>query len=140
MKTIVLHIFPDLDAITCAWLLSRYLPEWDEADVVFTPQQKDWNSIKPDSNPAIINIATPSPITGRNLSGSDLSSIISDGSTGNEVLFNKSFDKINKTLERLNDHIEAGITTKLYAYGTGSVTEAMEKAANFYKSVYKTKK
>jgi hypothetical protein len=91
-------------------------------------------------NPAIINIATPSPIPGRNLPGSDLSSIISDGSPGNEVLFNKSFDKINKTLERLNDHIEAGITTRLYAYGTGSVTEALEKAANFYKSVYKTKK
>jgi len=54
MKTIVLHIFPDLDAITCAWLLSRYLPEWDEADVVFTPQQKDWNSIKPDSNPDVL--------------------------------------------------------------------------------------
>ncbi len=54
MKTIVLHIFPDLDAITSAWLLTRYLPEWEEAEVVFTPQQQNWNNVIPDSNPDIL--------------------------------------------------------------------------------------
>ena len=54
MKTIVLHIFPDLDAITCAWLLTRYLPDWEDAEVVFTPQQKNWNNVVPDSNPDIL--------------------------------------------------------------------------------------
>jgi len=54
MKTIVTHIFPDLDAITSAWLLTRYLPEWEDAEIVFTPQQKNWNNVVPDSNPDIL--------------------------------------------------------------------------------------
>ena len=54
MKTIVIHIFPDLDAITGAWLITRYLPEWEEAEIVFTPQQKNWNNVVPDSNPDIL--------------------------------------------------------------------------------------
>jgi len=54
MKTIVIHIFPDLDAITSAWLLTRFLPGWEEAEIVFTPQQKNWNNVVPDSNPDIL--------------------------------------------------------------------------------------
>jgi hypothetical protein len=54
MKTIVIHIFPDLDAITSAWLITRYLPEWENAEIVFTPQQKNWNNVVPDSNPDIL--------------------------------------------------------------------------------------
>ena len=54
MKTIVIHICPDLDAITSAWLLTRYLPEWEEAEIVFTPQQKNWNNVIPDSNPDVL--------------------------------------------------------------------------------------
>jgi hypothetical protein len=54
MKTIVTHIFPDLDAITSVWLLTRYLPGWDEAEIVFTPQQEDWNHVKPDSDPEVL--------------------------------------------------------------------------------------
>jgi len=54
MKTIVLHIFPDLDAITSSWLLTRYLPDWEEAEVVFTPQQKNWNNVVPDSDPDVL--------------------------------------------------------------------------------------
>jgi len=54
MKTIVTHIFPDLDAIASAWLITRYLPEWEDAEIVFTPQQKNWNNVVPDSNPDIL--------------------------------------------------------------------------------------
>jgi hypothetical protein len=54
MKTIVTHIFPDLDAITSAWLLTRFLPDWEEAEIAFTPQQKNWNNIVPDSDPNIL--------------------------------------------------------------------------------------
>jgi len=54
MKTIVLHICPDLDAITSSWLLMRYLPEWEDAEVVFTPQQKNWNNVVPDSDPDVL--------------------------------------------------------------------------------------
>jgi len=54
MKTIVLHIFPDLDAITSGWLLTRYLPDWEEAEIVFTPQQQNWKDITPDSDPNVL--------------------------------------------------------------------------------------
>lgn len=54
MKTIVTHIFPDLDAITSAWLITRFLPKWEEAEIAFTPQQKNWNDIAPDSNPNVL--------------------------------------------------------------------------------------
>jgi len=54
MKTIVTHIFPDLDAITSAWLLTRYLPEWENAEIMFVPQQEKWNNIVPDSNPDVL--------------------------------------------------------------------------------------
>ena len=54
MKTIVTHIFPDLDAITSAWLITRYLPEWEGAEIVFVPQQQNWNNIVPDSNPDVL--------------------------------------------------------------------------------------
>lgn len=54
MKTVVIHIFPDLDAITSAWLLTRFLPDWEEAEIVFTPQQKNWNNVVPDSDPDVL--------------------------------------------------------------------------------------
>lgn len=54
MKTIVTHISPDLDAIASTWLIRRYLPGWEDADMAFTPQQEDWNDIKPDSNPEVL--------------------------------------------------------------------------------------
>jgi len=53
-KTIVTHICPDLDAITSSWLITRFLPDWEEAEIVFTPQQKNWNNIVPDSDPDIL--------------------------------------------------------------------------------------
>lgn len=37
MKVIATHCSPDWDAITSVWLLKRYLPGWNEADVQFVP-------------------------------------------------------------------------------------------------------
>ena len=37
MKTIITHLNPDLDAMSSVWLLKRFLPGWDEADVKFIP-------------------------------------------------------------------------------------------------------
>lgn len=54
MKTIVTHISPDLDAIASTWLIRRFLPGWEEADMAFTPQQEDWNGVRPDSDPDIL--------------------------------------------------------------------------------------
>ncbi|RJQ36277.1 hypothetical protein C4559_05245 [Candidatus Microgenomates bacterium] len=35
MKTIVTHASPDLDAITSVWLIKRFLPGWEDAQVEF---------------------------------------------------------------------------------------------------------
>lgn len=58
MNTIVTHIFPDLDAITSTWLLVRFMPGFEDATIAFTPQQKDWNGVKPDSDPTIVYVDT----------------------------------------------------------------------------------
>jgi len=58
MKTIVTHLSPDLDAITSCWLIRRFMPGWDEAGIVFVPQQTLWNEVKPDSDPDILYVDT----------------------------------------------------------------------------------
>lgn len=37
MKIIVAHNAPDLDAVTSVWLLKRFLPGWEKADLEFVP-------------------------------------------------------------------------------------------------------
>ncbi len=37
MKIIVTHMSPDLDAITSVWVLKRFLPGWEKADIEFVP-------------------------------------------------------------------------------------------------------
>lgn len=37
MKTIVTHLNPDLDAICSVWLILRFLPGWEDAEVKFVP-------------------------------------------------------------------------------------------------------
>lgn len=37
MKTIVTHNSPDLDAVTSSWLIKRFLPGWEDAEVVTVP-------------------------------------------------------------------------------------------------------
>ena len=58
MKTIVTHLSVDLDCIAATWLVKRFFPEWDEADIVFTPQQVNWEEVVPDSNPNILYLDT----------------------------------------------------------------------------------
>ena len=35
MKKIVTHINPDLDAVASVWLIKRFLPDWEEAEIGF---------------------------------------------------------------------------------------------------------
>lgn len=37
MKIVVTHASPDLDAITSVWLIKKFLPGWNEAEVQFVP-------------------------------------------------------------------------------------------------------
>lgn len=58
MKTIVTHIGPDLDAITSAWLVKTFLPEWEEAEIAFVPAGTTLNKQEPDVNPDILHVDT----------------------------------------------------------------------------------
>lgn len=58
MKTIVVHIGPDLDAITSAWIIKTFWPGWEEASFAFVPAGTTLNSASPDENPDIIHTDT----------------------------------------------------------------------------------
>ncbi|MBI3379295.1 DHH family phosphoesterase [Candidatus Gottesmanbacteria bacterium] len=58
MKTIVTHIAPDVDAVTSVWLLKRFLPGWEKADVDFVPAGKTLNNEIVDSDPEILHVDT----------------------------------------------------------------------------------
>jgi hypothetical protein len=59
MKIIVTHMSPDWDAITSVWLIKKFLPGWQEADVKFVPagqryKYQDLRSKKQDDDPVEI--------------------------------------------------------------------------------------
>lgn len=58
MKTIVTHISVDLDASASVWLILRYLPDWNEADLKFVSAGTTLNSMQPDADPDIIHVDT----------------------------------------------------------------------------------
>lgn len=58
MKTIVTHFAPDVDAVASVWLLKRFLPGWDEAEVAFCPAGKTLKNMVVDSDPDIMHVDT----------------------------------------------------------------------------------
>jgi len=46
MKNIVTHTAPDMDAITSAWILKRFLPGWDKAEIDFVPAGSKYKNKK----------------------------------------------------------------------------------------------
>ena len=58
MKIIVTHFSPDLDAITSIWLIKKFLPGWQDAEVQFAPAGKALDNRSPDENPDIIHVDT----------------------------------------------------------------------------------
>ena len=58
MKFIVTHFSPDLDAITACWLIRRFLPSWEKAEIKFVAAGKTFQNKPPDSNPNIIHVDT----------------------------------------------------------------------------------
>lgn len=56
MKKIIAHVNPDLDAVTSAWLLKRFLPGWQEAEIDFCPAQSTFNNEPVDFNPDILHV------------------------------------------------------------------------------------
>ena len=58
MNTIVTHIYPDLDALASIWLIHRYLPNWERAQVVFVSAGKTLNNEPPDSKSDVLHVDT----------------------------------------------------------------------------------
>jgi hypothetical protein len=58
MKTIVTHLNPDLDAIFSIWLIKRFLPGWDKAEVKFVPAGRTLDGGLPDDKPEILHVDT----------------------------------------------------------------------------------
>jgi len=58
MKTIVTHLSPDLDAITAAWLIKKYLNGWDEAQIKFVPSGTTLDDQIVDSDKNTIHVDT----------------------------------------------------------------------------------
>lgn len=52
-KTIVTHLSPDLDAITSSWLIKRYLPGWQETNIVFVPAGLTLSGVSKDTKDVI---------------------------------------------------------------------------------------
>ena len=57
-KTIVTHMFPDLDAISSVWLLRRFDSEFDDAEVVFIPAGTTYEDKSVDSDPDVVHVDT----------------------------------------------------------------------------------
>ncbi|OGK40362.1 hypothetical protein A2954_03095 [Candidatus Roizmanbacteria bacterium RIFCSPLOWO2_01_FULL_37_12] len=49
---------PDLDAITSTWLIKKFLPGWQNAEIKFVPAGLTSNNLPPDANPEIIHVDT----------------------------------------------------------------------------------
>ena len=58
MKNIVTHMSPDLDAIAACWLIKKFLPGWQNADIKFVPAGLTYQNKAVDSNPEIIHVDT----------------------------------------------------------------------------------
>lgn len=58
MKTLVTHISVDLDAVTSSWLVKRFLPGWDEADIKHVSAGTTLNDQEPDTNADIMHVDT----------------------------------------------------------------------------------
>lgn len=57
-KTLVTHIFPDLDAVTSLWLFDRYDDDFTKANFEFVPAGSTFEGKVVDSDPDIVHVDT----------------------------------------------------------------------------------
>lgn len=57
-RIIVMHIFPDLDAIGAGWLLVRFDPDFDHTGFVFVPAGETYQGQAVDSDPTVVHVDT----------------------------------------------------------------------------------
>ncbi len=58
MKIIVTHLSPDLDAIAACWLIKKYLPDWNDAQIKFVPSGTTLENQIVDSDKNVIHVDT----------------------------------------------------------------------------------
>lgn len=58
MNTIVTHCSVDLDALASSWLVRRFLPGWQDAELIFVPAGKTFRDMPPDDDQSIIHVDT----------------------------------------------------------------------------------
>lgn len=58
MKKIVTHFSPDLDAVCSIWLVKRFLPGWNEAEVLFVPAGSTLEDQPVDQNKEVLHVDT----------------------------------------------------------------------------------
>jgi hypothetical protein len=58
MKTVVTHASPDLDACVSVWLIKRFLPNWQSAQVVLVDAGSTLDDMHPDENKNILHVDT----------------------------------------------------------------------------------
>lgn len=58
MKTIVTHISPDLDAIGSSWLVKKFFPDWQDAQLAYVSAGLTLDSRDPDADQDIIHVDT----------------------------------------------------------------------------------
>ncbi|MDP3994342.1 MAG: chromate resistance protein [bacterium] len=57
-KIIVTHHHPDLDALTCIWLIKRFLSGFASAQVKFVPSGQTYRMVEPDIDSDILHVDT----------------------------------------------------------------------------------
>ncbi|OGK28723.1 hypothetical protein A3D06_01460 [Candidatus Roizmanbacteria bacterium RIFCSPHIGHO2_02_FULL_40_9] len=58
MNLLVTHISPDIDAVASCWLIRKYYPGWQDAQLEFVPAGGTLNKAYPDNNSEIIHVDT----------------------------------------------------------------------------------
>lgn len=58
MKTIITHVFPDLDAVAACWLIKRFLPDWEDATIGFVPAGSTFENKDPDQDSNVMHVDT----------------------------------------------------------------------------------
>ena len=56
MKRVVTHVNPDLDAVASVWLIKRFLPGWEEAEIDFCQAEATFENGVVDSDPEILHV------------------------------------------------------------------------------------
>ena len=58
MLIVVTHHVPDLDAVTSVWLIKRFLPNWQDAEVKYVPSGDSLDGQIVDNDPKVLHVDT----------------------------------------------------------------------------------